>query len=222
MTRLDIVKRLCREANGSAGPHSTTNQSGEYLRFVEWADNAYNEIQLACSRWDFLIKDFTAALTLGDNTYSPVDLGRTDHATWITEDWRMYIGSTADEQFIDYLPWEEFRIAYMYGTSRTQTGRPTIYTVKPDESIMFYPVPDAAYTVVGQYYAKPDVMTLDAHGPIFPDRFHMAVVWKALESYGQYSAEYDKNDYGRQNYDSLMVKMKNAHGPKPYWGAPLA
>ena len=215
MTRIELVQRLSVEAGIGAGPASCLYQTGEYLRVVNWIDMALEEIQNAHPNWDFLLTDFSGTAT--PPITSPSDLG-----TWKTDGFRYYL--TADgiaaEQFLPYIPWEAFRDTYLMGASRAQTGVPAVVTVKPDSTLLVAPIPDAAYTIVGEYYSLPKTMTLDTSVPPFP-QFHMAIVWKALAYYGSLYSEPDKEVFGRSQFKPLMKKLELSQLPKMSWGPSL-
>ena len=228
MNRLQLTQRLSREANvNQTGPTSTLNQVGEYLRLVNWIDAAYEEIQVAHATWNFLRYEFSFALTIGVANYTATAAGLTSFSEWVaddegeSEDFRIYT-TASDEQYMTYVPWDMFRVNYMVGTQRTQTGKPSIYTIKPDGSLLFFPIPDFAYTVLGEYYKAPQVMSADADVPIFDEKFHLTIMWKALMFYGAYASEADKYTFGNQQFKKLMRAMENRYLPQTSWGNPLA
>ena len=228
MNRLELAQRLSRECGiNQSGPSATTNQTGEYLRVINWVDDAYKSVQLVTSTWQFLRKEFSFALTATKATYTPAECGLTDFSEWVSddegdsEDFRIYLVA-ADERFMTYMPWEMFRVAYMLGTQRTMTGRPSVYTIRPDDSLMFYPIPDDVYTCVGEYYMVPDVMTANTDIPIFPERFHEIILHRAMMYYAAYSQEPDKYAVGEREYKRLLRGLKKSQLPQMGWGEPLA
>ena len=228
MNKLELVIRLSRDCGiNQIGPSSTTNQTGEYLRLVNWIDDAYKSIQIVHPTWQFLRKEFSFAMTAAKSSYTPTEAGLTDFAEWVadsdgdSEDFRVYL-SASDEQFMSYVPWDEFRVSYMVGSQRAQTGRPSIYTIKPDDSIMFFPIPNDAFYCVGEYYTAPDIMLIDTDSPIFPERFHEAVLYRAMMFYGLYSQEPDKYSVGDREYRRIMRMLERSQLPQMEWGEPLA
>ena len=228
MNKLALTKRLSRDCGvNQAGPSTTLNQSGEYLRLVNWIDDAYKSIQILYSTWQFLREEFNFATVIGTASYTPAAVGLTDFAEWVSdddqdsEDFRLYL-TAPDEKYLVYMPWEMFRVAYMVGTQRTQTGRPSVYTIRPDDTVMFYPIPDQIYTCLGEYYKVPDVMTADTDEPIFPERFHEAILYRAMMSYGAYSQEPDKYSVGDREYRRIIRGLKKSQLPQMSWGEPLA
>ena len=213
MNYLELVKSLSVEAGIGPGPSTVIGQIGEYLRVKGWIDKAYEEIQGVHENWNFLRKDATISAT-------PTITNPTDFGSWKRKSFRCYDTTTGtdDEQFIEDVEWEIFRDSYLYGPARSQTGRPTTITVRPDNVLVTWPVSDGSYTVTGEYYASPDVMVSDVDIPIFP-MHHLAIVWKGLMLYARYSSEPDK--YAADQYKPLLRKLELSQLPKMSFGAPL-
>ena len=180
-----------------------------------WIDAAYESIQNVHYNWNFLRTDFSFSTTA--TTIVLPEFGE-----WKPDSFRCYLTATGtdDEQFLEFVPWETFRDAYYFGPSRTQTGRPMMISVKPDNDLLIWPTAEDDYTVIGEYYMKAQVMTADADTPIFP-QFHMAIVWKALVYYGAYSSEPDKTTIGALEYHKLLRKLEVTQLPTVSYGASL-
>jgi len=223
MDRLLQTQRLSREAGiNFVGPSTTIAQTGMFLQLVEWIDTAHSNIQTLHPTWEFLRKEFSKALTIATGTYTPTDLSVTDWGEWAPEDWRIYLVA-ADEAFIDYVRYDEFRQMFGVGTQLTKTGRPTCFTVKPNDSIIFYPIPDQAYTLKGEYFRGPLVWTADADVPLWSGRdFDIAIMWRALMFYGTSYAEPDKFAVGQMEYRKCLRQLEKKYLPRLKWGAPLA
>lgn len=227
-TRLQLAQRLRREcAMNGTGPTSTVGQVGEYQLLIDWLDDAYRRLQSDKENWQFLRKPCSLPIVSGTATYTPEDMGITDHARWIVDDVRCYLDSkgVVDEQEVYFIEWEIFKRTYLFGSSQLQTGRPIQFTVKPDESLMFWPIPDDSYIVSGEYYMRPvDWSTAadpDTEYPVFPERFHMILVWSALMFYGANYSETDKYAHGQNEYKELYSTLKLDQLPRMTWGQPL-
>ena len=228
-TRLELCRRLAKEADisGAANgtlPASTTSQTGEMLSVVTWTDDAYEDIQNQnAGKWDFLLNDFTFATISGTSTYTITDAGLAEHNDWKNETcedvFTCYLTATgvSDEQWMEFVPWDDFKKVYRFGASRTQTGRPSIYTIKSDKSVMFWPIPNASYTITGQYWKRPHRMTTDADAttgtPIFPRQFHQAIMWRALMLYGGFETASAVYAHAKQEYGRLMIGLRNDQLP---------
>tara|TARA_Y100000310_G_scaffold136383_1_gene135242 strand:- start:7329 stop:8015 length:687 start_codon:yes stop_codon:yes gene_type:complete len=228
MDYLAICKRLRQEAGLSGtGPTTVTGQTGEMGRITDWAATAYDDVQNEHTTWRFLRTDFSFSTVASTQAYSPSDVSITDFATWIVEHRdgagaiRLY-SSVPDETRMQFMPWEEFREAFLFANNRTQTQRPTIVSVKPDNSLIFFAIPDAVYTVNGERYKAAAVLSGDTDEPNFPSRFHMIVVWKALMYYGAWAAAGEKYELGKIRYTAMLRKLEMDQLERPVDGYPLA
>lgn len=225
MNYLQLCQRLRQDCRISgSGPTTVVSQTGEYGKVVDWIDTAYEDIQNLHANWRFLQQDFDFTLTIGTREYSPADAGITDLSRWKTEEYgdvRCYL-TAADEQRLFYLPWGEFRDLYLIGNSRTTSGRPSHFSIKPDNKICFDVLPDAAYTVLGEYFQTPDTMTADADEPLFPSNYHMVLVYRAMMFYGADYAADEKYTHGNNEYRKILRKLEHNQLHHFTWGEPLA
>lgn len=228
-TRLQLAERLRTEAGiDGNGFTSTENQTGEYAMIVNWVDDALLRIQSSRAQYRFLRKDFSVTLTAATGLYTPTELSITDFANWINRDVRCRLTAlgVSDEQEIFFLPWEQFKRSYLFGSAQEQAGRPVHFSIKPDNSIQFWPIPDVGYTITGEYYRTPYEWPIttdpDDATPPFPDRFHMIVVWAALYFYGANYAESDRYVHGKNEYELMKGELDYDQLPQMGWGAPLA
>jgi len=221
MDRLLMSQKLSRKAGVNfAGPSTTIGQTGQFLQLVEWIDEAYCFIQNIHPTWQFLRLTFSKVLTPNDGTYTSTDLSLTSLKDYATEDWRIFLAA-ADECEITYMEWKDFRLAYQMGSSLTQTGRPIAFSVMPDDTVVLFPIPDAAYTLKGEYFRGNHEMTANADEPIFHDDFHWAVIWKALTYYASEYGEPDKFATGNRELNKLVRMMEKKYLPRLTWGRPL-
>ena len=222
MNYLALAQRLRQEAGISgAGPTTVTSQTGEMLRVVDWILAAYQDIQNAHTSWRFLREDFSFSTIASQQEYTPAQAGITDMADWIKEGISLY-SSVADEQFLDYVPWDFFKANYWIGSHRTTESRPTVVTVTPANSLALWQLPNAIYTCRGEYYKTTATMTVDADIPNIPTRFHMAIVWKGLMYYGAYAAADEKYVHGKNEYIRLVRQLELDQLGDFTYGEPLA
>jgi len=225
MNFLEIAQRLRLEAGiAGTGPITVVSQTGELGRIVEWVLSAYETIQNAYANWKFLQTSFSFSTTSGIQGYAPADISLSDLASWKTDgDYSMTLySSAADEQYLIFVPWDIFQGAYMFGNTRTTSGRPTITTIKPDNSLYLWAIPDAVYTVTGEYFKKAQTMTVDDDIPIIPSQFHMAIVWKGLMLFSAYSGAPDLYAHSLNEYRNLLRKLEKNQLPRLEYGEPLA
>lgn len=223
MTFLELCKRLRSEAGISGtGPVTTVGQTGQMLQVVEWVQEAYRSIQTEYETWRFLRTDFSISTIDGTQEYTPAAVSITDLGKWIDEYITLY-SSVADEAEILYFPWEDFKRMYMHGTLRTFESRPDSFTFRPaNNAFVFGPIPDAIYTVKGEYYKTADILSGDSDTPLFPSRFHMLVVWRALMLYAAKSAAPELYAHGENQDQDLMDSLRSDQLDEIKYGEPLA
>jgi hypothetical protein len=206
LNKLQLTQRLRQEAGiAGSGPITTIGQTGELGRLVNWIEQAYEDIQDKRSNWGFLRDDFSLNCAIGTSTYAPSIV--TDLANWIIGSMRVYLSTADDEQWITYRPWELFRDTRLMGNSRTQTGRPIDFSIKPDKSLILWPIPDDTYIVDGEYYKIAQTMDSDSDVPVF-DRHHMVIVWNALERYASYVGDSSLFAKAQKEYGKLINKLE--------------
>jgi hypothetical protein len=219
---LSLCQRLRQEAGLSgSGPTSVLSQAGEMKRVVDWVSSAYEDIQNLHATWRFLRNDFSFSTIASTQDYTPAAVSLTEHASWVKNDIRLY-SAVNDEDFLEYYPWEIFRQAYLFGSHRTLTGRPQVVTVKPNNALCFWPIPDAVYTTTGEYYKTAQIMTANASTPVIPSRFQMIIVWKALTHYGAYAGADEKYAHGTNEYKKLLSMLEYDQLEDTTFGEPLA
>lgn len=190
-------------------------------RVADWISSAYEDIQNLHATWRFLRDDFSFSTIADTQDYTPAAVNLISFASWVKEDIRIY-SALSDEQFLEYHPWEIFRQAYFIGTQRTQTGRPTIVTVKPNNALALCQIPDAVYTVNGQYYKAAQVMSANDDTPVIPVRHRMIIVWRALTYYGAYAGADEKHAHGSNEYKKLLFALQHDQLENMTYGEPLA
>jgi hypothetical protein len=131
------------------------------------------------------------------------------------------ISGYADEQWIKYMEWDTFRDTWLRNANRFAVGRPIYFSIKPDKSLIVYPIPSDNYTVDGEYWKLPIAFVNDTDYPIFP-RHHMAIVYNALMRYADYAAEPNLYVYGQNQYFRLIAKLEADRMPPVRIGGSLA
>lgn len=218
MTYLELVQALVREAVGlsGSGPTTVVNQTGDMRRAVDWIGRAYEDIQNLHTDWRFLRKDVTFTTETGVQVYNPAS----DIGEWRRDSFRVYptaSGVGAEINLSEY-EWNDFRETYLFNAIRNQTGMPTSLGYGTDRSLYLWPIPDAAgYTVVGEYYRAPHRMVENDDVPIFPEKYHMVIVWRALTFYGGHFAAPETFAQGQQEMRRLLSMMRGTELERVTW-----
>ena len=147
-TYLELCQDMARDVGiPGDGPSSVTSASlseeeNAVVRYIKTADQ---DIQSRWFDWDYLWSEAAITATSGTSTLTssnsgfPSSLGnwRLDSFVW---------NKSSDEyQILEYVPWNEYREEYKYGT--IDSDIPEVFTVKPDNTIDLYPTPNASVAV---------------------------------------------------------------------------
>lgn len=191
MNFLELVN-LTRMEAGVAGDDLPTLQSGlsrESRRFKSWVQSEWDWIQSQHSEWRFLQGAQQFNTVAGTYLYTPAEANAPDLAKWKLDSVRVaYETSLSDENFIDYMPWPQFRDHYVFGSSRATQSRPVTWSIDPANKIALGHTPDQVYKVVFEYEKVPVTLSLDSDTPTMPARFHSLVAYRALLAYGVFVA----------------------------------
>lgn len=192
MNFLQMANAFISKAGISGGDlASVTGQRGESARVVGWISEAWRNIQELRPNWLWMLADVSFATVAGKGAYTPAECGLSDFASWEEDSFRVYrtgvgVGS---EIFLGCMEYERFRDAYLYNNIRNTTGQPSCVAVAPNKSLLLGLAPDAqGYSVAGQYRRAPSELLANTDIPLMPERFHMLIVYEALQSYAAYEA----------------------------------
>ena len=189
-----------------------------------WIIQADQEIQLMHHDWQFLRTGVSFNTTAGANNYTPAAAGVTDLSAWKPDSFRIYHTATGvgSETFLgDAVSYDEFRNYWLFNMRRTTQSRPITISIGPDFSLWLGPVPNDIYTVVGEYFHTPAVLSNDADVSEIPARFQMIIVYKAMMSYGTFEAAPEVLAAGANKYRELLSALTANQGPTPSLGGAL-
>jgi hypothetical protein len=130
-------------------------------------------------------------------------------------------GGLRSEVFMDYLDYDGWRDAYLYGALRSTRSRPGMITITPDKSIGLGPVPAAGYTALGDYFAAPSYMAADLDIPTLPTQFHMAIVYRAMMAYAGYESASEVYQRGEVEFNKMMRRLTIDRTPEVTFGGAL-
>jgi len=227
MNFLLLCQRLRQEAGlTGSGPTTTVGQTGISKQVVDWINSAYIDVLSQHSNWQFMQESFSFETVASQREYSVAETGLTDLEKWKVDDYgsfRVYLTSSgvANEQYMYPILWDDYRQVYLYGASRTAEGLPSYFSIQPDNGLNFYLVPDAAYTITGEYFKTPTELSGNTDIPIIPTQFHMIIVWRALMFYAGFDAANEKYAMGKNEYNKLLMRLEIDRLPKMTFGGPL-
>jgi hypothetical protein len=219
MTFLQLFQRTHQESGTSgAQPTAVTSQSGKLLRIVDWVSQAWVDIQRERPNWSFMWESFTFDTIADQRDYIAASLAEalTDVKHWDTESFLIYKDSldTNDQNELEYMPYARWRTSYRNQMAARPSARPQLFTILPNNTLRFEPVPDVVYNIAGEYSRTPQLFTADADVPTdLPDDFHMLIVWQALKYYGFFEDAPDVLDMAETNFENLLVKLEDTQLP---------
>ena len=218
---LELVQRLHAEAalEGTA-PSTVADQSGMALNLVNWINTAYANVWNLYESWLFRRGEFSFSTTATTSNYTPSAAGISDLSSWFIRGVQIY-SSVADESDLIYMSWDDFRMNYRRGTARSETTRPSVFSIKPDRSMELYPIPNAVFNVNGEYIMQADVLSENADVPVFDDQHRMIIVWGALMLYGASEGAPAEYIHGQNEYERMIGSLELEQLPKPHWGPSL-
>ena len=231
MNLLALVNRMRRECGVATSDLTTVvGASGESQRITDWVVQAWTEIQEEHPEWNWLRSTVSFDTIANQFEYTPTDaipvgIALTDFGSWDEESFRIYLTATGtpDEMFLEYRDYANFRDLYQFSSFRTTYMRPLSLAVRPnDKALLLGPTPDTVYTVVGEYFTSPVELALDADTPAMPSRFHMAIVYRAMQSYALYEAAPEVMTRGQTGYNEMLKRIEFDQLMPVTTGGPLA
>lgn len=221
MNFLELCKRTVEKCGISGSLSATSGQTGEMLRVVNWVGEAWHDIQLSNSNWDWMRYEFSFSTVTAQQEYTPDQANATLFGKWHTGTFRIFQSGPADEQFLTeqlYLP---FRDTYIFGVPKQ--SRPAVFAVRPrGSSLLLGDTPDGVYTVYGEYQRRPYYLVNPADIPDMPEEYHMAIVHAARMKYAAYENAPEVMAEAGRDFERIMGGLAVTQLDDIGTGAPLA
>lgn len=223
---LDLCNDVARESGtfpDDPAISATAGQTGREKQLTEWVKESYEAIQRSQPSWRWLHADFSGSLLSGTRAYAADALGiDTRFSHWVLRDEDDYrlttIYKTSEgqdyESHLTHVGYGEFRRIYGTGTHASATGKPTIFSVNYNNEMVFYPTPDAAYTVRGVYYKEPQILSGDATEPEMPAAYHKLIKYGALILIGTFDEVTVQSPAWRMTYATIMSELQYNQLPR--------
>jgi len=244
VTFLELCQRVRSECGiPGTGPAAVTGQSGEALKIVNWTADAYNRIcAMHDGKWRFLRSTAYVNTTADDEDYAPTEftdsvIGQAighatvgDFGSWMAHDpdtddstFRIYLVSagSSTQQIIRFIPYGWFRDRYQL--QAPDSAFPAELAIRPrDSAILCGNKPNGIYRITGDYYRVAPPLAADNDEPLFPAKFHMAIVWLAKQLYAGNQEDGGAYVEANNNYKAILGRLEMDQLPKIGLGAPLA
>jgi hypothetical protein len=218
MNYLQLVRRLQVEAGASGVSIPTViGLGGEAARLATWINAAWVDVQNENLDWDWMRSSFSFPTINAQASYTPIECGVTDFGSWKRDTFRSYNTAVGldSEQYINHIDYDDWRNMYLFGNNRTVYSEPIEFAIRPqDNALCLGFIPNGQYTIVGDYFKVASELVNDADIPNLPVKYHMVIVYRALEMYGMYEAAQDAVMRGKTEYRKLSQKMYNDQMPE--------
>jgi hypothetical protein len=170
-----LCDTLIKEAGLSdGGITSVLGQTGIKQKVVRWVSSAWVEIQNKRD-WNFLWKEGSFDTVVGKQSYHPVQDLALDPPL---RRWHPYtiIHSTSggSNYYLKYVKWDNF------DNTLSSEGRPTHFTIKPDNTLRFDRVPTEEDVVSFEYTREPEVLSASTDVPSLPTHHHDVILYQAM------------------------------------------
>lgn len=216
MTYLEMVQRVITESGAHIDEPATLVGNDDVGGLVAgFVDQAWHEIQMERLDWIFRSNVMaTATVSSGEdrliirpNGFTNVVDFSTTPPTIGAEDvdydfvrWSVFLGDAAsllnEADMLQYAPYspEVFEV----DPSDKPSGKPSQYTINPEGDIVFNTSLDQNYRIYMTAPTQPQELSADSDVPsMLPDKYHMAIVWKAVYYYGLYRRDPSIIETGR-------------------------
>lgn len=205
-TNLELVRQLHTEV-GAVGTAPTTviGLSGEAARLANWIKQADNFVQLKWVNWKFLRQEYSQPTVASTATAAkPSNLKYWDFKTF-----KIIEPGETDKNPLAAIEYDKVK-ASIFDTSEDIPWR---VIVMPDNSLMFEPIPDAAYTIEADYYDKPTLLAANADESLIPEEFHQIIIGRAMILYANFEHAPEIKDQGEEIYVEQLALLENDQLP---------
>lgn len=210
MNYLQLCQRLRMESIGDSGNETTVvDATGEWYRLCTWINQAWIEIQQDRADWNWMRGEasFNTIANQAEYPYVSSPISVTNFSRWIGDSFRIYKDTQGDEHSLQYMAYADFRDAYLISTYETTYSYPSVITVSPTDSLILALPPDDVYTVSGEYIKDVTELSVDADIPDLPSRYHMLIVYRAMQDYGVYESAPEVLQRGVALYEKMLNKL---------------
>jgi hypothetical protein len=192
-------------------PTTLVGATGIVDDFKGYVDKTYRRIQVTDhgSSWFFRQSlDQTLAISASTDEYAmPSGL---QELNWRTV--TIYLTAKTDETPVTYKDYYEWRTSD--DTRTIGEARPQYITMRPDDVLQIFPVPEQAYTLRFDGVLEVDSMSSDTDIPILPTNAHWAIVWGAVKRFAAAHEDGTKLAEAEEEYRPLFDTLVERQLPE--------
>jgi len=176
------------------------SQTGEFARLVSWIKRANRVIQNEFTDWLFLRRQTTVSTNTTNNIITPP----ANLNVWDID--RIY-----DNQGnkMDVKPYSELD----YKIDTTVKGKPSLLIINDNNTISTYPCSDAVYTYSVDYFINPVALVNDSDVSVIPEKYHDAILGRAMIYYGNYESAPEIKQQGAEMYEEVISQLRKNQLP---------
>jgi hypothetical protein len=201
-TFVELVEHLRIEAGLEGLPltdFSSLPGQGTVDKLPGWINTAYSEI-VGGNRWRFAWRVGTVIVPAGS---SVVDTSSVDNGLLLDID-AFQVRANGS-----ILPKEDYNKI----RDGNQTGAPTCFAFRPDDSIVIYPAPASDCTITFDYWLRSVAdLVNETDEPILPASMRDLIVWKALMNYCANDAASELFQYAQSRYTDRYLRLASVFG----------
>ena len=171
MNYLQLVNDFLIETSMDDTIATVAAQLDDGLKASTWIRDAWTEIQRN-EEWKFRWAEGSFSTVIAQSRYTLAEQSRV--AGDKIDKANIWIGANQLDE-----------IDYTLIRNDASTGSPSLFAIRPDESIVLSVIPDAVETVDFEYWVAPVVLTDDTDTPAIASDWHKAIVWKAIINYAR-------------------------------------
>ena len=210
MNYLQIVQRVHSESGRStAAPISVTGANDRHARLFNWTADKWRDLQ-GERDWRWMRATLDVALTVDQQTYTAAALGASRFGRWRPEDAEytpfIYVDGSPNSKWpVDQWQLDRFREQWVYMDQGSST--PLAWTADENDQLLIGPAPGLAYKLRIDYWKEPSELAADEDTPDMPNRFHMLLVWAALQEVAKFDAAPEVLARAEKNHRDLKAAM---------------
>ena len=214
MNFLQIVQRLAKEAGMSTlGIQTVENQSGRIEFLATLANEAWTDIQQD-RHWNFMRKAITIPVVAGTRAYPLADIATDVKEFCKSRDGNTYLAAFWDDNSIGKV-WQLERNVFIdrFEQQAFQTATPGYFKIEEGYQFGLNSTPTVGGNLKGYYWKTASNLVNNTDEPNMSEDWHMAIVWSALKSYGEYNDAPEMTARGHKRYGMIYQLMCDAELP---------
>ena len=212
LTFLQLTNRVLKafnEVNLTSSNFGTAD--GFYQEAKDCVNQAIFDIHTEeDARWPFAWNETTLPTVVGQKT------AYTLHANATVVDWDTFsidsdVGADITHDELPVLAYKVYNRTYRINDEEATTEsytKPEQVVRKPDNTVLFTPVPDLIYTVRYEYFTIPASLTAYGDVTVIPDAFEQVIVDKALHYGYMFRDNIEQAALAQNRYADNVNKMR--------------